>query len=144
MGSRALLALALVAGGCQLVPAARIVTPAGTADDTAALQAELDRGGRIFLPALPDGRCYRTRGLWVSRSGTELTSNGACLEAIGPGPVRLRSPDGDPVASSAVLFVSRETGGRRPVLVRLDGYHTVPMPGPLAEEVRAPLRTVLA
>jgi Right handed beta helix region len=125
MGSRALLALALLAAGCQLVPAARIVMPSGGGDDTAALQAELDRGGRIVLPALPDGRCYRTRGLWISRSGTELTSNGACLEALGPGPVRLRSPDGDLVTSSAVLFVSRETGGRRPVLVRLDGLRLV-------------------
>jgi hypothetical protein len=30
------------------------------------------------------------------------------------------------------------------VLLRLDGYHTVPMPGPLTDDVRAPLRTVLA
>ena len=94
-------------------------------DITASLQAELDRGGRIFLPRLPGGRCYRTRGLWVSRTGTELRSDGACLEAVGPGPVRVRSPDGDPVAASAVLFVSRTSGGRRPLLVRLSGLRIV-------------------
>jgi hypothetical protein len=116
----------LLPAGCLFREERRVV-PAGSApgDATAALQAQLDHGGRIFLPRLPDGRCYRTRGLWVTRSGTELRSNGACLEALGPGPVRLRSPDGDPVSASAVLFVSRAAGGRRPVLVRLRGLRIV-------------------
>jgi hypothetical protein len=132
MGSRAVLAAfaalaALVPAGCVFSPPPRILGPpgGGAADSTSLLQAELDRGGRIFLPALPGGRCYPTRGLWVSRSGTELTSDGACLESLGPGPVRLRSPDGDPVPASALLFVSRTSGGRRPVLVRLQGLRLV-------------------
>jgi hypothetical protein len=129
MGSRALFAalggvVAMLAAGCMFSPE-RYVHPGETGDDTAVLQAELDRGGRVFLPALPDGHCYRTRGLWISRSGTELVSNGACLESLGPGPVRLRSPDGDPVPSSALLFVSRTQNGRRPVLVRIEGLRLV-------------------
>src|SRR5438105_10518423 len=36
-------------------------------DDTAWLQTKLDAGGNVFLPKLPDGQCYATRGLWVSR-----------------------------------------------------------------------------
>jgi hypothetical protein len=132
MGSRALLAasaglVALLTAGCLFSPQPRILRlpPAGEAEATAFLQAELDRGGRIFLPRLPGGRCYRTHGLWISRSWTELRSNGACLEALGPGPVRLRSPDGDPVRSSAVLFVSRVAGSPRPAFVSLSGLRIV-------------------
>src|SRR5437764_11565156 len=91
----------------------QVAPPPAEQDSTALLQQELDRGGRIFLPRLPGGRCYRTSGLWVSRSNTELASNGACLEGLGPGAVRLRSPDGDPIPASALLFVSRVAGGAR-------------------------------
>jgi len=115
--------LPFLPGGCFGAPARTVTPPAR--DATAALQAALDRGGRIFLPRLPDGKCYRTRGLWVNKSGTELTSDGACLEAIGPGPVRLQSPDGDPITSSAVLFISRAAGGLRPLLVKISGLKIV-------------------
>jgi hypothetical protein len=77
-------------------------------DDTAWLQARLDAGGgRIFLPRLPNGGCYATRGLWVSHDRTSIVSNGACIRSLGPGPVRLISPDGDPIAADAVFFVNR-------------------------------------
>ena len=51
--------------------------------------------------------CYATRGLWVSRDGTTITSDGACIVSLGLGPVRLHSIDGDPIAASAVFFVNR-------------------------------------
>ena len=54
-------------------------------DDTQLLQARLDAGGEVFLPQLPGGRCYETRGLWVSLDGTSITSDGACIVALGPG-----------------------------------------------------------
>ena len=77
-------------------------------DDTSWLQARLDAGGgRIFLPKLPNGACYATRGLWVSHDRTQIVSNGACIQSLGAGPARLRSPDGDPVASDAVFFINR-------------------------------------
>lgn len=83
---------------------------AAGSDDTPWLQGRLDaRGGTIFLPALSGGRCYRTRGLWVSHDDTTITSNGACIDSLGPGEVRLRSTDGDPIASSAVFFVNRSS-----------------------------------
>ena len=106
-------ALLVVAAGCAWTTPRRVVTlepPRAGADDTARLQAELDRGGTITLEAAADGACYRVRGLWVTHSGTSLVSNGACLEALGPGPVRRRSGDGDPVPATAILFVSRERG----------------------------------
>jgi hypothetical protein len=78
-------------------------------DDTAWLQQRLDRGGRIFLPKLPNGECYATRGLWVSHNGTRLGSNGACIVYLGPGPVRLRSSDGDPMPANAIFFVNRSS-----------------------------------
>ena len=84
-------------------------TAAPGRDDTAALQAQLDAGATVFLPALPDGQCYATHGLWVSLDGTSIASNGACIVALGPGPVRLHSPDGDPIASDAVFFVNRSS-----------------------------------
>jgi hypothetical protein len=92
-------------------PGPRTVPPPSTApvrDDTAWLQARLDRaGGTIFLPKLPGSECYATHGLWVSRDGTTITSNGACIVSLGLGPVRLHSVDGDPIAASAVFFVNR-------------------------------------
>lgn len=80
-------------------------------EDTAWLQAMLDEGGKIFLPKLPDGRCYRTRGLWVTRSGTRIASDGACIVYLGAGPVRLTSSDRDPIAANAIFVVNR--GSRR-------------------------------
>jgi hypothetical protein len=96
-------------------------------DDTAWLQARLDRGGgTIFLPKLPDGGCYATRGLWVSHDGTTITSDGACIVSLGLGPVRLHSVDGDPIAASAVFFVNRSTAAKpAPVGVTISGLQIV-------------------
>jgi Right handed beta helix region len=84
-------------------------TAAPGRDDTATLQAQLDAGGTVFLPALPNGQCYATHGLWVSLDGTSIVSNGGCIVALGPGPVRLHSPDGDPIPADAVFFVNRSS-----------------------------------
>jgi len=76
-------------------------------DDTAWLQARLDAaGGRMFLPKLPNGECYATRGLWIWRDDTTITSDGACVIALGPGEVRLTSADGDPIPANGVFFVN--------------------------------------
>jgi parallel beta helix pectate lyase-like protein len=90
-------------------PVPATATAAPVRDDTASLQARLDAGGVIFLTALPGGECYATHGLWVSLDGTQIVSDGACIVALGPGPVRLHSPDGDPIAASAVFFVNRSS-----------------------------------
>jgi hypothetical protein len=101
-----LAAVALVLG--PPAPTGGATTAPGR-DETATLQAQLDAGGTVFLPALPDGQCYATHGLWVSLDGTSIASNGACIVALGPGPVRLHSPDGDPIAADAVFFVNRSS-----------------------------------
>ena len=82
--------------------------PAGAAarDDTDALQAKLDAGGQVFLPKLPDGRCYATRGLWVSRDDTTITSDGACIVALGFGPARLDPDAKKPHFANAVFYVN--------------------------------------
>src|SRR5919205_620339 len=97
------LVIALVACAVVLAPTAH----ASMRDDTAALQQRLDAGGDVFIQKLPGGQCYRTRGLWVSHDDTTITSDGACIVATGAGPVRLRSFDGDPIASNGVFFVNR-------------------------------------
>src|ERR671935_1001420 len=84
-------------------------TAAPGRDDTATLQARLDAGGTVFLRALPNGQCYATHGLWVSLDGTSIVSNGACIVALGPGPVRLHSADGDPISADAIFFVNRSS-----------------------------------
>jgi hypothetical protein len=101
------LAAVAVALGPPAPPGAATVAPGR--DDTASLQAQLDAGGTIFLPRLPDGSCYATHGLWVSLDGTKIVSDGACVVALGAGPVRLHSPDGDPIAADAVFFVNRSS-----------------------------------
>jgi hypothetical protein len=100
-------------------PVLRTVAPASSGDDTAWLQARLDRGGgAIFLPRLPNEACYATRGLWVSHDDTTIDSDGACIVSLGLGPVRLRSTDGDPIASDAVFFVNR-SDPRKPAPVNV-------------------------
>src|SRR5438067_1448619 len=107
------IALAALAVAVSL-PAASAATPRARAngrDDTAWLQARLDAsGGVVSLPKLPGGQCYATRGLWVSHDDTQIVSNGACITALGPGPVRLTSQDGDPVAADAVFFGNHSPG----------------------------------
>jgi hypothetical protein len=108
---------------------ALLFTPAATSDgrdDTAALQARLDAGGTLVLPKLPNGECYATRGLWVSRDDTTITSNGACITALGPGDVRLTSPDGDAIAANGVFFVNHSAPlDPTPVRVQIKGVKIV-------------------
>jgi hypothetical protein len=104
-----------------------IVASGAQRDDTAWLQSRLDRaGGTVFLPALPNGECYATRGLWVSRDHTTITSDGACIVSLGLGPIRLHSVDGDPIAASAVFFVNRSRPTRpAPVHVTISNLRIV-------------------
>src|SRR5690349_17406223 len=100
-GRRSLAALIALAFLCLGAPAG-----AGVRDDTDLLQAKLDAGGPIFLPKLPDGRCYATRGLWVTRDDTTISSDGACLIALGFGR-QLVDPRGrHPHFANAVFDVS--------------------------------------
>ena len=123
------IALAAVAVAVSL-PAASAATPRARADgrdDTAWLQARLDAsGGVVSLPKLPGGQCYATRGLWVSHDDTQIVSNGACITALGPGPVRLTSQDGDPVPADAVFFVNHSRPlDAPPVRVTIRGLRIV-------------------
>src|SRR3954463_14670553 len=87
-------------------------------DDTDALQAKLDAGGSIFLPKLPGGQCYATRGLWLSRDDTTITSDGACIVALGFGPARLDPSAKRPHFAKAVFYVTHSTL-RAPVPARV-------------------------
>jgi hypothetical protein len=113
-------------------PVLRTVAPASSGDDTAWLQARLDRGGgTIFLPKLPNDACYATRGLWVSHDGTTIDSDGACIVSLGLGPVRLHSIDGDPIAADAVFFVNRSDPRKpAPVNVTISNLRIVVSAGP--------------
>jgi parallel beta helix pectate lyase-like protein len=117
-------AAAGAAPGARSLPPLTSPTPR---DDTSWLQARLDRrGGTIFLPRLPGGDCYATRGLWVSHDDTTITSDGACIVSLGLGPTRLRSIDGDPIAASAVFFVNRSQASKpAPIQVTISNLRIV-------------------
>ena len=112
VGRLLLFAAVTAAFGCVGVAAEAADGPAPVRDDTSWLQAALDAGGHVTLKPLPGGACYQTRGLWVSVDGTQINSSGACLRYLGPGPVRLHSSDGDPIAANAILFVNRSSDSR--------------------------------
>src|SRR6059058_1482221 len=100
----------------------------GVRDDTQALQAKLDAGGNVFLPKLPNGQCYATRGLWVTHDDTNVTSDGACIVALGAGEGRTKRADGSLVRANAVFFLNH-SDLRKPLPVRISisGLHiTVP------------------
>jgi Right handed beta helix region len=101
---------------------------AAVRDDTAALQDLLDKGGRIFLPKLPGDECYATRGLWLSRDDTSITSDGACIVALGLGEGRIKHADGTPVRANAVFFLDHsDIKAPSPVRVSISGLRiTVP------------------
>jgi len=107
-----------LAPAAQPLPSGRSAPPpvAGSPrDDTAWLQARLDAGGgTIFLPKLPNGECYASRGVWVSHDDTTITSDGACIVSLGPGEVRLRSVDGDQIAAEALFMINRSSLSKPP------------------------------
>src|SRR5207237_218292 len=97
----------------------------GARDDTALLQAKLDAGGEIFLPKLANGQCYATRGLWVSRDDTSITSDGACIVALGRGEARIPG-NPRPVRASAVFFLMHaDVRKPQPVRVTVSGLHLI-------------------
>src|SRR4029077_14306130 len=66
----------------------------GGRNDTKTLQAKLDKGGSVVLKKLSGGACYQTKGLWVSKSNTTITTTpGACVQYLGPSPAPLRWED---------------------------------------------------
>src|SRR4029079_12040915 len=97
-------------------------------DDSAWLPAQLAAGGAIFLPRLPGGQCYATRGLWVSRDDTTVTSDGACMVALGRGAGRIQRGDGTFVTANAVFSIDHsELRKPLPVRIAISGLHiTVP------------------
>jgi hypothetical protein len=105
-GLRTVLLASAIAGLFALVA----VASAAARDDTATLQKKLDQGGTITLKKLANGKCYAARGLWVSKNNTTITTkDGACIQYLGPGPVRLTSDDGDPIPADAIFFVNRSS-----------------------------------
>jgi hypothetical protein len=129
MGGRGTFRRLSVAATC-IAAVLGLASSAGGAsrDDTAWLQARLDAGGTLFLPRLPDGECYATRGLWLSRDDTTVTSDGACMVALGPGEGRIPRADGTLVKANAVFSVDHSNVRKPlPVRVAISGLHiTVP------------------
>jgi hypothetical protein len=66
----------------------------------------------------------------VSRDDTTITSDGACIISLGPGAVRQRSPDGDPIPSAAVFYISRASPKKpAPVNITISNLSIVVPPG---------------
>src|ERR1043165_7704544 len=93
-------------------------------DDPDALQAKLDAGGAGFLPKPPGGRGYATRGLWLSRDDTTITSDGACIVALGFGPARLDPTAPKPHFANAVFTITHsDVRVPVPARVSISGLH---------------------
>src|SRR4051812_32634141 len=104
-------------------------------DDTDALQAKLDAGGAIFLPKLPGGQCYATRGLWLSRDDTTITSDGPCIVALGFGPARLDATAPKPHFAKAGFQLDHSNiRDPLPARVSISGLHIT---GPKAKKMYA-------
>jgi hypothetical protein len=114
---------------CCAVAALAAAPPGRSAparDDTAWLQARLDGGGTVALSKLPNGQCYATRGLWVSRDDTAITSDGACIVALGRGESRIKTQTGRPVYATAVFFVNHSDIFKPlPVRISISGLRIV-------------------
>jgi len=87
--------------------------------------------------------CFQTAGLW------EAGVHGRLALPLHVGRVRLLA---EPVESGSLVAVTRPAGdafdcevidGDGRVILRLDGYGTVPLPEPVSEDVRTPFRSVL-
>ena len=114
MGRWGYLALAALVTFVLASPAS--AARADARDDTAWLQARLDAGGNVFLPKLANGQCYATRGLWLSRDDTSVTSDGACIASLGLGEARLPGTP-RPIRASAVFYLTH-SDLRKPPPVR--------------------------
>jgi Right handed beta helix region len=121
-GARRLLIAAIFVVGLVGASPAR----GGGRDDTDWLQAQLDAGGNVVLPKLPNGACYASRGLWVSHDDTSITSDGACIVALGPGAARIRTGTGRPVRATAVFFINHSDIFKPlPVRISISGLRIV-------------------
>jgi NADP-dependent 3-hydroxy acid dehydrogenase YdfG len=134
-------------------PAYRVVGSAWRHGDGAAavLAADLPDqfAGTAAGPVLIGPRlvelCFQAAGLWeAGRAGrlalpyhiTRLERYGEPVER--PGLVATARPDG------AGGFDCAVRDGAGAVVLRLSGYRTVPLPGPLPEDVAGPIRSVMA
>ena len=69
------------------------------------------RQGRQHRPeGAEEGRLLQDeRSLGLEEQHDVTTRDGACIQYLGPGPVRLKSDDGDPIPSDAIFFVNRSS-----------------------------------
>jgi hypothetical protein len=93
--------------------------------------------------------CFQVAGLWeAGREGRlALPAHVDRLSVLGEvatGEARGVVAVARPVPGKAGVFDCRVLDPTGKVLLRVDGYRTVPMPQPLADDVRAPLRAAMA
>jgi hypothetical protein len=93
--------------------------------------------------------CFQVAGLWEAGHEGRLALPAhvdrlSVLGEVATGEDEALVAIARPTPGTTGVFDCRVLDPDGRILLRLDGYRTVPMPGPLAEEVRAPLRAVLA
>ena len=110
--------------------------------------AQVPDTGTVLGPRLEE-LCFQVAGLWEAGHEGRLALPAhvdrlSVLGGVATGEDEALVALARPTPGTTGVFDCRVLDPDGRILLRLDGYRTVPMPGPLAEEVRAPLRAVLA
>jgi NAD(P)-dependent dehydrogenase (short-subunit alcohol dehydrogenase family) len=138
-------------------PAYQVVAESWRVDGAAAGRLAADLPANHQPPELPTvlaprlvELCFQVAGLWeAGREGRlALPAHVDRLRVVGD-VATAAVPDGvvavaEPSAAGAGRFDCHVVDAQGRVLLRLEGYRTVPMPGELTDEVRAPVQTVMA
>ncbi|HLN76302.1 MAG TPA: SDR family NAD(P)-dependent oxidoreductase, partial [Nocardioidaceae bacterium] len=101
----------------------------------------------VLAPRLEE-LCFQVAGLWEAGHEGRLALPAHVDRLSVLGEVATGETEGvvavaRPVPGQQGVFDCRLLDPAGRVLLKLDGYRTVPMPGPMADEVRAPLRVVM-
>ncbi len=105
-------------------------------------------GSALVLGPRLEELCFQVAGLWEAGHEGRLALPAhvdrlRLLGEVATGETEDVVAVARPVPGEPGVFDCRVIDPAGKVLLRLDGYRTVPMPGPLADEVRAPLHAVM-
>ena len=105
-------------------------------------------GVALLLGPRLEELCFQVAGLWEAGHEGRLALPAhvdrlSVLGEVATGEAENVVAVARPVPGQPGVFDCRVFDPTGKALLRIDGYHTVPLPGPMADEVRAPLHAVM-